>query len=50
MYSIGGKDKDFKLKTEQYGPQRDRRKLTKSEITLSRERSSGEREGKKKKI
>lgn len=50
IYSTEGRDKDFKLNTDQYGPQRDRRKLTKSEITLSGERSSGGREENKKKI
>jgi len=32
VYSIEGRNKDFKLNTEQYGPQRDRRKLTTNEI------------------
>lgn len=44
MHSTKGRDKDFIPDTEQYGPQRDTRKLTKCKIALSGDRNSGWRE------
>lgn len=51
IYSTEGRDKDFKLNTEQHGPQRERRKLTASEIIPNSEsklRGKRRRGGKRK--